>query len=175
MDYTNVSNRILFGEIMDRNLFKKITSVPGMENASEDDIQRFLDVISHMESSGGKNVNHSPAIYGVSKGDTAEGQHGLMPKTKKELQKRFTNAKEEEIPNELARMLLNKTGGDEEAASVGWRFGHNMSRDRLKERKSEDYPSSFKRNMDEVIEGQKKIPEALSKYDFSKLKVLLGK
>ena len=160
---------------MDRELFKKITAVPGMENASDDDIKRFLEVISDLETSKGKYTDHKPASFGVSKGDIAEGDYGLMPKTKQELLKRFKGVSEEELPTKLGEMLLNKNEGDQDASSVGWRFGHNLSPEKMSERKDESYPKAFKDKMDTLMEEQSNIPQSLSKYDYSKLKVLLGK
>ena len=41
----------------------------------------FLKLMSQLESSGGKNLNHKPSVHGANPGDTAIGQYGLMPQT----------------------------------------------------------------------------------------------
>lgn len=41
----------------------------------------FLKLISQLESSGGKQLNHPVASKGISTGEHAVGQYGLMPQT----------------------------------------------------------------------------------------------
>lgn len=41
----------------------------------------FLKLMSQLESSGGKNLNHKPSVHGTNPGDTAIGQYGIMPQT----------------------------------------------------------------------------------------------
>lgn len=44
----------------------------------------FLQAIAHVESSGGKNIDHPTVTYGINKGTKAIGLYGIMPITIKE-------------------------------------------------------------------------------------------
>jgi hypothetical protein len=45
----------------------------------------FLKLMSQLESSGGKQLNHPAATKGISAGEHAVGQYGLMPQTSYEV------------------------------------------------------------------------------------------
>jgi len=98
--------------------------------ASKEDIERFLHYISQLETSGGKNLNHETVKEGPLKGETAEGKHGHMPSTQRDMIKRYPanldeNSTPEEIDRQLAEHVLNRAKGDETLASGLWRHGHN--------------------------------------------------
>lgn len=44
-------------------------------------LEDYLKLMSQLESSGGKQLNHPAASKGISSGDHAIGQYGLMPQT----------------------------------------------------------------------------------------------
>lgn len=53
--------------------------------------ERFLKAISMIESSGGKDLDHSTMESGIHAGDTAVGELGLMPNTVREIAGRIKN------------------------------------------------------------------------------------
>lgn len=120
--------------------------------------KKFLQLMSMMESSGGKNVAHSRVPAGVQAGDTAYGQYGLMPNTVKEMATRRNNAGigdkmdaqmvnidnnqvgnvltahpelEQRYAQDLANNALNKSNGNMVDAAYRWRWGQNMPDDKL--------------------------------------------
>lgn len=123
------------------------------------DVKAFMKLIKAMESSGGKDTDHSTMEYGMHEGDTAIGNYGLMPNTAKEIAVR----KEKEgqgtpsddviknIPNPqveallaenpelakrysefLAEKVLSKNQGDPIAGMTAWHYGHNLSPSQVK-------------------------------------------
>lgn len=122
--------------------------------------KRFLKIIGKMESNNGKNTNHSPAEYGVSKGDTAVGKYGLMPKTIQDLKENNPSLKdvedEEVLAKRLAEQVLERSKGDEAVAAGLWRFGHYTDPKRFEEIKKKDYPQEYLRNLNEM-----NIPDSL--------------
>lgn len=157
-------------------------------------VSKFKRLIGMLESSGGRNTNHAPAEFGVSAGDTAEGEHGLMPKTKDELRARYPELKEDspesEYTDKLAKFSLNRAGGDEKLAAALWRYGHNASPERFEKLSNSPYAKAY-----EKLRLQQNIPEALepnsyyvnkenddlnllndeTKSPFRKIKKILGK
>ena len=72
-----------------------------------DNIKKFLQKTSQIESSGGKRLNHPEIQSGIHSGDSAVGQYGLMPDTIKEL---LNRTKEQSNPDvEALRVLPNET------------------------------------------------------------------
>ncbi len=117
-------------------------------------IKAFLDKISAIESSSGKNFNHREMESGIHKGTSAIGRFGLMPKTVDEVlnrskqmgmmssdlkqlskmspdeKKDFLEANPEieyKLAEQLAAHVLNKQQGDEEKAAYSWLYGHNLT------------------------------------------------
>lgn len=120
----------------------------------------FLKLMSQLESSGGKQLNHPAATKGLSTGDHAVGQYGLMPQTAyevlhpsdprkmqtdpnlwqfnnmnpKELSNKIKNSPELEhsIAAQYADKVLNRAQSPE-AASEMWLMGasHPVSNDEL--------------------------------------------
>lgn len=113
----------------------------------------FLKVIGQLESSGGKNIQHSPMQSGIQAGTTAIGRYGLMPNTVKEMinRKRMDNTLtpqlqvldklspdqmkahiesnpnlEDSVAKDLAIHVLQNQGGDENKAAYSWQMGHNL-------------------------------------------------
>jgi len=59
--------------------------VKGLEgNMEPGELQKKLEVLAHLESSGGKNKLHAPQTSGIHKGTRAVSSYGLMPNTVKE-------------------------------------------------------------------------------------------
>lgn len=98
--------------------------------ASKEDIERFLHYISQIESSGNKNLEHPVISTGLHKGDQAEGQYGMMPKTMDELENRYPssfdeNSTPDDYAKKLAEKVLTRANGDETLAAGLWNQGHN--------------------------------------------------
>jgi hypothetical protein len=116
-------------------------------------LQDFLEKISFLESSGGKNVAHKRMLAGPHAGEAAMGQYGIMPNTAEEF---ITRRKrrgqfgpdenimsqmspeqlteflaqqkriEQNLAQDIGEHLLRRTGGDEEKAAYMWQMGHNL-------------------------------------------------
>ena len=118
----------------------------------------FLNTISQIESSGGKNMNHPVVQSGIQQGDHAIGQYGLMPNTISELLRRQqmsnsrgpasvddgqvmqTNAGvEKQLANQLADKVLNKYQ-DPNMAAYAWHMGHNLTPDQVQQRDYQNDP-----------------------------------
>ena len=135
-------------------------SVP--ESLSDDDINKFLDVIRQEESSGGKDTAHRMIQSGIHEGDSAMGQYGLMPNTVSEMANRakrqgiaspdeldaiqnpsIVNQNpelENQIAKQLAAKLLNQYHGNQEQAAYGWNQGHNLTPEQVQERDYQQHP-----------------------------------
>ena len=114
----------------------------------------FLDVISRIESSGGRNIKHPTVQAGIQAGTAAIGKYGLMPNTIKEYinRRRLEDSMtlqlkdidsmnpaqmkayiesnpqvEDELAKGLATQVLRKQLGDEDRAAYSWHQGHNLS------------------------------------------------
>lgn len=130
-----------------------------------DQVTRFLDKIAQLESSGGSNVEHSPAIKGgPNKGQTAVGRYGLMPNTIAEVASRASMPEaqmspeeiakkvetdpqfEEKIAKNLASIVLSRSGGNEEKAAYSWLMGHNIDPTQITDEqlKSSEYVQKYK-------------------------------
>ena len=147
-------------------------------------IQNFLNAISQIESSGGKNFNHKEIESGMHQGHRAIGTYGLMPNTVKEMDNRMrrdgltledAQAIQEMAPDAMkeyiesnpeyekrlaeymAGHVLDKQMGDEEKAAYSWFQGHNMSPESIDSQgyKDHDYVKKYNK--------------------FNKLKSILGK
>lgn len=137
-------------------------------------VDKFLDIISMLESSGGKNFNHRQMESGIHKGMSAAGSYGIMPNTALEIVNRAKRqgqdspkmrqlAKlpkdkikgfieqnpdlERELAGHLAQRVLSKSKGDMEKAAYRWFMGHNLGDEALEERNFQDteYVKRFKR------------------------------
>jgi hypothetical protein len=116
-------------------------------------VKSFLNTISQIESSGGKNYNHDLIQKGIHTGDRAIGRYGLMPNTVNEVLNRMRTAGtitpelkklknldheslkssletnpelEDKIAETLADRVLTRQG-DEDKAAYSWHQGHNMT------------------------------------------------
>lgn len=112
---------------------------------------KFLNAISMIESSGGKNLNHRELKHGIHKGDRAIGIYGLMPNTILDLmnqRKKYNrfltplkglnkNLIVYEVKNRpliqygIAKTLANyllKKHKDPYKAAHAWHYGHNLSK-----------------------------------------------
>ena len=102
------------------------------------DRKKFLQLMSLLESSGGKNLKHEEITQGIHAGDTAQGQYGLMPNTIDEFKHRakLTNRSipknEIQVANRLAEHLEAKTDNPEKQAYM-WQYGHNLDPDKIDE------------------------------------------
>lgn len=114
----------------------------------DDKVKTFLDLISQIESSGGKDTSHKEMAHGIQAGDAALGQYGLMPNTiyemakrqrmkdvlnipKEELSEKFSPELEQKIADALANRVLEKSGGDQSVAAYRWNMGHNLPPERI--------------------------------------------
>lgn len=119
-----------------------------------DRVKKFLERISAIESSSGKDVEHPVMENGIHKDTAAVGEYGLMPNTAIEMANRYDipegqgkSAAEiqielkgnpelaKRIAESMASGLLNKN--DEESANYMWEFGHNKEPDPEKVKKAD--------------------------------------
>lgn len=143
------------------------------QDYTDEEIDRFLDSISMVESSGGKNFKHRTMQSGPHKGDTAIGHYGLMPNTIQEIARREDMADnlpedmreisrmpssemkqylesnpemEENFARSLATKVINEQPNDEMAA-YSWFQGHNKSPLDIKKENYEnhDYVNKYKK------------------------------
>jgi hypothetical protein len=156
----------------------------GQEAQTYEDVGGFLDVISQIESSGGKNLNHPMMKSGMHKGHTAMGKYGLMPNTVTEVATRMerdgtitpeikalaqmspeqmkqaieeNTDYEEQLARYLGTHILKRQEGDLEKAAYSWNQGHNLTPDKIDQReyKESDYVKKYKRIRD-MLGGMKK-------------------
>lgn len=143
------------------------------ENRKEQ-LEQFLNTISKIESSGGKNFDHDLITSGIHKGHKAVGSYGLMPNTiyevlnrmridgslPQELQhleklkpqqvKQVLEGKpdqEKMIAEYLGQKVLNRQGGDEEKAAYSWFQGHNLTPQEINQREysQHDYVNKYRK------------------------------
>lgn len=126
---------------------------------------RFLNLISQIESSGGKNLDHPMMHSGIHAGEQAMGQYGLMPNTVDELLNRAKKSGqmtvemekvgrepaqikaqiegdpgvEQTLARQLAEKVLNKFP-NEDMAAYSWNKGHNLSPEQIEQRGYENDP-----------------------------------
>lgn len=106
-------------------------------------VAKFLEKMSMIESSGGKNLNHNRMPAGIHKDTAAIGEYGLMPQTAMEISNRAGGIPElegmdkhqveeylklnpevaERLAQTMASRLLQKN--DSESANYMWEMGHN--------------------------------------------------
>lgn len=160
----------------------------------KDQIKRFLHAISMNETSGGKNLDHETMQSGIHQGSTAVGAYGLMPNTVQEMHRRMRNegrsdfdpdvvnadpqqveellrsnpGLQQQAAEYMASHLINKTGGDLDAAAYGWRYGHNQSPDDLIE-KSIDNP--YVQSFDRYLKESQRIQPASTNFSGTKSKL----
>jgi hypothetical protein len=133
--------------------------------------EKFLDIISHIESSGGKNFDHPEITSGVQAGTKAIGTYGLMPRTVQEIVKRTgvdraiaseppevmkqileqDPEREAQLANLLAERVLQRQK-DLEKAAYSWFTGHNLSPQEVEKRdyKNSEYVKKFQRLRDKL-------------------------
>ncbi len=144
-----------------------------MMNPDRVDRELFLDAISKVESSGGKNFNHPEMTSGIHTGQSAIGSYGLMPNTVKEIVKRaelqgtatspmkeLVNREpqaiktelevnpelEQQLASELAKRVLKKYK-DPEMAAYSWNQGTNLRPTDIVDRdyKNSEYVKRFRK------------------------------
>lgn len=142
-------------------------------NPEKRKVDEFLDLISQIESSGGKNTDHPVMESGIHEGQQAIGRYGLMPNTIKELTNRAALSgnvtqpmrklaseepleikqqleqnpqMEESYARQLALKILNRQQ-DPEKAAYSWNQGHNLSPEDIDSRdyQNSDYVQKFQR------------------------------
>jgi len=122
------------------------------ENSRDQKIDNFLNTISMIESSGGKNTEHKLITSGSQKGTRAFGNYGLMPRTVHDLANRmkrdapdnpysnYSKMTHQQISQSLkenpdhqhvfgkymANHLYDKFNGDENKMAYSWIMGHNI-------------------------------------------------
>lgn len=119
------------------------------------DKARFQQLLSLLESSGGKQLEHQPVEGGMHEGTKAMGEFGLMPITAQELSKQnpeqseldklIMNAdpssvqeilasnpgKYKQFIDQMSQKVLDKSGGNAEEAAMRWLAGPNSSQRRI--------------------------------------------
>lgn len=142
--------------------------------------RQFLNIISQIESSGGKNVNHKPMTEGLHAGTTAYGEFGITPNTTKDVVNRLNSIDklsdntspiyamptekindylkqnpeaEREIASFLARNLLARHKGNDEAAAYSWNMGSSLTPEQITEDKlsTNPYVSKYKQIKQEAL------------------------
>lgn len=102
----------------------------------------FLNAISQIESSGGKNLNHPISNAPLQMGQQAVGQYGLMPNTIAEMAKRNRDPaavitpgsqQEQQVAQQLAQRVLGRFP-DPAMAAYAWHSGHNLTPDQIQQR-----------------------------------------
>lgn len=114
----------------------------------------LLWTVKQIESSGGRNVKHPVISHGLSRGDRAIGQWGLLPETIKEFVGRMDRSRqllpemqqmknlkgrsqyvaffkenpkaELELARAVARHVIRRQKGDSKRAAYAWNHGHNL-------------------------------------------------
>ena len=111
-------------------------------NPQRFDRDNFLNAISQIESSGGKNINHPISNAPLHRGQQAVGQYGLMPNTINEMAHREGrnpasvapgSSEERAIAEQLADRVLNRFPNTNEAA-YAWHSGHNLTPQQIEQR-----------------------------------------
>lgn len=124
-------------------------------NPERFDRDRFLDAISQVESSGGKNTNHPLIQTGLQAGQQAIGSYGMLPNTIQELSNRARLHNqltpemaevsrnptalgsdpnlEKQYANQLADRVLNRFQ-DPNMAAYAWNHGHNLTPEQIQGR-----------------------------------------
>jgi hypothetical protein len=145
------------------------TNIYGDENLKMGDkkqqIKSFLKNISQVESSGGTNYNHQLIQKGIHKGHKAIGRYGLMPNTVVEVLNRMkmngtltpelqqlkgldadtlkqTLETKPELEDQIAENLADRVlerQQDEDKAAYSWHQGHNLSPDRINQKKYQEH------------------------------------
>lgn len=117
---------------------------------------QFLDAISQIESSGGKNINHPISNAPIHRGEQAVGQYGLMPNTIQEMANRSGgrgpasvapgSPQEQQVANQLADKVLNRFQ-DPNMAAYAWHSGHNLTPKQIQDRgyESDPYVQKFQK------------------------------
>lgn len=104
-------------------------------------LNNFLDTISQIESSGGKNLNHPVSNAPIQAGQQAVGQYGLMPNTVEEMAHRNrgpasvlpNSPEEEQVAHQLASRVLDRFQ-DPNMAAYAWHSGHNLTPEQIQQR-----------------------------------------
>lgn len=142
-----------------------------MDENDDDKVAQFLDAISNIESSGGKNFKHPTMESGIHEGETAIGRYGLMPNTVNEVLNRMrmngtltddlsqlkdldpdtlkqTLESRPDLEHKIAKTLASKVlqkQQDEEKAAFSWNKGHNLTPERINQMpyKDSDYVKKY--------------------------------
>lgn len=139
----------------------------------------FMDAISDIESSGGKDFSHREIASGIQKGTSAGGQYGLMPNTIKELVNRSKSEDlapiaeknpdeikqliesnpdiEDVFAKQLSDMVIKKSDNNLDKAAYMWNQGHNLDPDSVSEDTlaKSDYVEKFRNLMEKLQRGNK--------------------
>jgi hypothetical protein len=132
---------------------KDMVQVESQDSFGKKPEDAFLWTVQHLESNDGKNTHHKLITNGASKGQTAIGRYGLLPKTAKEMVTRMMRNKkapeylhilpslndkevpqffkanpqaELEVARAAARHVLGRQKGDYARAGYAWLYGHNL-------------------------------------------------
>ncbi len=157
------------------------------------DYKKFLEAISKIESSGGKNFAHERLNKGIHQGHRAIGSYGLMPNTVDEMIasqkinlpiprqqaiKRMNAAQkkayleqypeaEYAIAEALAKKVGNQYGNDPNKMAYSWNQGHNLPPDdpRFESIENHDYINKFKKYYEPKSEAVRTLLELEDRRD----------
>lgn len=133
-------------------------------------INQFLEALKQVESSGGRNTNHPVIESGIHAGESAQGELGIMPKTRQEIIKRYPelgkNPCDYVLARKLVQYLAKRTNNDLRLIAAGYFWGHNLSLDRLKLRSNSDYVKKVMREF-KKLNYTDFIPLAKVRYELS--------
>lgn len=159
------------GFIPAEQIDRKPTSLPSAKKKPSNtmDMNSFLRVIGHLESSSGRNFGHQEMQKGMHKGHSAIGTYGLMPNTVDDIidnikdapehvkaiknmspdqKKQFleTNPQYEEyLAKHLAQRVMRRYKSPEKAA-YAWHQGHYINPSKIDNKKLQhEYVQRFKK------------------------------
>lgn len=158
----------------------------------------FRKLMSFLESSGGKNVQHRTIASGPQAGTQAIGEHAIMPNSAQEAANRRIMAGQGDINdqyvkestsqdvgamlegnpdlqeryvNDMMGRLLERTGGDVDLAATGWLYGHNLPKERLEEKLAND--PEYQARINKAV-GELHLQSDRPTYDIPALQEALG-
>jgi hypothetical protein len=114
------------------------------------DLDKFIQDMAMIESSGGIDTDHDVMTHGMHKGSAAVGTYGFMPNTIDELinrykvlpeeykgltteeyEERLTPEQEKAMAYQLGHHVLKRQKGDKERGAYSWQYGHNLTPNRI--------------------------------------------
>lgn len=160
------------------------------------DREQFKKIISQLESSGGKNLEHPEIQSGIHEGTKAFGEFALMPATAKEFARRINmNDIKNMEPNEVNKYLESNPDKEEKLinaamdyvlkkqndplkAAYSWNMGHNLKPEQIEQRNylENPYVKKFQNEMQkQFINEQNDLINTEDKNKFQSIVKLLNR